>query len=99
MTNIQTPFLEFIELLARHLKELEQAYPERYSTDWPFVRYLRRVAKRAMASTSPREVSGAMRGFLRFYVDSIDARSDLGARYVEVLEAHRRALRLERPEG
>ena len=93
---IQTPFLEFRELLALYIKELESAWPERHSTDYYCLVYLRRVSKRAHACSSPRDVSASVRGLIRFYVDSIEPGSELGRRCEAVIEAHREALRLER---
>ena len=98
MTNIQTPFLEFRELLARHIKEMEAQYLERYSIDWYLLRYLKRVSKRAMSTSSPRDVSNTVRGLIRFYVDSIEAGSTIGRRCEEVITFHRRAVRLQRRE-
>ena len=97
-TYVQTPYLEFRELLQQQVKELEKARPERYSTEWFYWRYVRRLSKRALAATSPRDLNGAMRGFIRFYVDSIEAPSALAERFEAVLSAHRHALRLERVE-
>lgn len=96
MTEIQTPYLEFREVLALHIKEIEAQYVERHSIDWYFSRYLKRVSKSAMSTSSPHEVSGAVRGLIRFYVDSIDAGSALGQRLEEVVSFHRRAVRLYR---
>ena len=98
MTDIQTPFLEFRETLARHVKEMDEQYVERYSVDWFFLRYLKRVSKRAMSTSSPRDVNAAVRGLIRFYVDSIEVDSSLGRRCEEVIGFHRRAVRLHRQE-
>ncbi|MEM7540438.1 MAG: hypothetical protein AAF384_02510 [Pseudomonadota bacterium] len=98
MGYIQTSFLEFRETLERHIKEMERDYPERYTTDWYFMRYLKRIDMHAHRVDSPRDVSGSMRGLLRFYVDSVEPGSTLAERFEEVLDAHRFALRTERRE-
>ncbi len=98
MTEIQTPFLEFREILALHIKEIEAQYVERHSIDWYFLSYLKRVSKSAISTSSPHEVSGAVRGLTRFYVDSVDAGSTLGRRFEEVVSFHRRAVRLYQRE-
>jgi hypothetical protein len=98
MTDIQTPFLEFREALARHIREMETQYVERHSIEWYLLHYMKRVSKRAMSTNSPAEVNGAVRGLVRFYVDSIDQDSSLGRRCAEVVGFHRRALRLYRRE-
>ena len=96
MAYIQTSFLEFRELVQRHVREIEIAQPERYTTEWFFLRYLRRLRSRAYGYDSPRECSSLMRGLTRFYVDSVEGVSPLGNRFEEILEAHRYALRTER---
>lgn len=95
MTYVSTGLVEFRETLARHIKDLERNYPERYGTEWFFLRYLQRLQRRAQAVTTAREMSEAMRGLTRYYVDRVDADTPLAARYDEVLYAHRHALRLE----
>ncbi len=92
---VSSACVEFRETLARHIKELSRADPERHSVEWFFLRYLRRVAKRAEATAKASEVSAAIRGLMRFYVDSIAANSALTERFEDVLAAHRHALRAE----
>ncbi len=98
MSNIQTPFLEFREVLARHIKEMEAEYLERDSIDWYLLRYLKRISKRAMSTSAPNEVNAPVRGLIRFYVDSIDTGTAQEQRCEEVIEFHRRAVRLHRRE-
>jgi hypothetical protein len=95
---IQTPFLEFRELVARHIRELEKEDAPRYSGDWFFLRYLRRVHRQALRTEVPRGVDSAMRGLIRYYVDGVDAGSPLAGRFDEILRAHARACRLHRAE-
>lgn len=95
MTLIGTGLVEFRETLARHIKQLRQSDPERYSTEWFFLRYLQRLERRAQAVDTARELMGPMRGLTRYYVDRVDVDSPLAPRYDEVLAAHRHALRLE----
>ena len=92
---VSSACVEFRETLARHIKELTRSEPERHSVEWFFLRYLKRVAKRAEDTPMASEVSGAMRGLLRFYVDSAAQNTALTARFEDVLAAHRHALRVE----
>ena len=92
---VSSACVEFRETLARHIKELTRAEPERHSIEWFFLRYLKRVAKRAGATPQASEVSGAMRGLIRFYVDSVARNAALTERFEDVLAAHRHALRAE----
>ena len=95
MSLLPTAFVELRAVLARQIKDLNAQYPEPHSTTWFFLRYLRRVARRADAGISPRECNGAMRGLIRFYIDCIEPTSDLAWRFEEILAAHRKALRSE----
>lgn len=92
---VSTACVEFRETLARHIKELTRADPERHSIEWFFLRYLKRVARRAEDTPLATEVSGAMRGLIRFYVDSAAQDAALSERFEDVLAAHRHALRAE----
>ncbi len=92
---VSSACVEFRETLARHIKELMRGEPERHSIEWFFLRYLKRVAKRAEETPLASEASGAMRGLIRFYIDSIDQKADLTERFEDVLAAHRHALRVE----
>ena len=92
---VSSACVEFRETLARHIKELTRSDPERHSIEWFFLRYLRRVAKRADESPKASDASGAIRGFTRFYVDSVTHNSALSERFEDVLAAHRHALRAE----
>ena len=94
MARISTAFVEFRALLARHVRELEQAYPERYSTTWFFLRYLKRVQRQAEGPT-PRACDRATRGLVRFYCDMADSEQALAERFDEVYFAHRNAVLLE----
>ncbi len=93
---IASSFVEFRELLQRHVRELEADYPERYSHAWYFLRYVKRVRTRAIAGDSPRDCASAMRGLTRYYVDAVEDGSPLALRFEEILECHRYALRTER---
>ena len=93
---VTSAWVEFRETLARHIKALLRADAERYSIEWYFLRYLRRLATLAETTPHASEVNGAMRGLTRFYVDSLAAQHPaLAERFEDVLAAHRHALRAE----
>lgn len=106
MTRLSTPLVELRALLARHIAEIERGYPDRHSTAWFFLRYLKRVQRHAEGS-SPRDCDRAIRALTRFYVDMDAAETDLARRFDEVYFAHRNAVlaerrtedRARRPEG
>lgn len=92
---VSSAWVEFRETLARHIKDLTRSNAERYSVEWFFLRYLQRLATLAQATPDAREVSGAMRGLTRFYVDCLAQNAALTERFEAVLAAHRHALRAE----
>ena len=92
---VSSAWVEFRETLARHIKALTRADLERYSVAWFFLRYLQRLATLAQATPQASEVSGAMRGLTRFYVDCLAQNAALTERFEAVLAAHRHALRAE----
>ena len=92
---VSSAWVEFRETLARHIKALVGADAERYSIEWYFLRYLRRLARLAEATPHASEVNGAMRGLTRFYVDSLTQHPALAERFEDVLATHRHALRVE----
>jgi hypothetical protein len=96
MAYVSSAFVEFRELLQRHVKQLQKPYPERYSTEWFFLRYVRRLDFDAQSDEAPQACNSAMRGLTRFYVDQVAEHSELAVAFEEILECHRYALRMER---
>ncbi len=96
MAELQTHFDEFRVVLVRHIKELEAHKPDAQTTPWYLLRYMRRIHSKVVVSTSPREVENTIRALIRFYLDAIDAGSELEERCKQIIEFHRRSLRLER---
>ncbi|MEQ8233048.1 MAG: hypothetical protein RLW61_20945 [Gammaproteobacteria bacterium] len=95
MARITSGHVELREVIARNVAELEHEYPERHSTAWFFLRYLKRVQRHA-EGPSARGCDRAMRALTRFYVDMDDAETDLARRFDEVYFTHRNAVVLER---
>ena len=89
---------EFRDQLRRHVRELEESDLEPDSNEWYFLWYLYRLRRTALANRSPRACSSIMRGFLRYFVDSIDEHSPMAERFREIYESHRHALRTEHLE-
>jgi len=96
MPELQAHFDEFRVVVVRHIRELNAARPESQTTEWYLLRYLRRVHKKTVVSTSPREVDNTIRALIRFYLDAVGEDTLLEHRIKEVLASHRRSLRLER---
>ena len=96
MAELQTNFDECRVVLARHIKELTDARPVAQSTGGYLLKYLRRIHRKVVVSTSPRECENTIRALIRFYLDAIDEGSALEAVCMDVLQFHRRSLRNER---
>jgi len=88
-------FGEFRLIVIQHIKEIEADNPENQSTEWYLIKYLKRIEKTANPPTSPGRVENSIRALIRFYVDMIEERSDLGERCRQVNEQYRKALRRE----
>lgn len=83
-------------VVVEQIRELTALRSEAQTTEWHFLKYSRRVHKKVVVSTSPREVDNTIRAFIRFRFDAIDGGSELGLGCKNVLQFHRRSLRLER---
>jgi hypothetical protein len=94
--ELQAHFDEFRIVLQKHIRELRTADPEDQSTAWYLLKYLLRIHKKVVISTSPREVENTIRALLRYYLDAIDEGSNLEERIKEILMFYHRSLRLER---
>ena len=88
-------FGEFRLIVIQHIKEIEADNPEYQSTEWYLIKYLKRIEKTANPPASPGRVENSIRALIRFYVDMIEERSDLGERCRQVNEQYRKALRRE----
>ena len=86
-------FGDFRQLVIRHYKEIAAGDPEFQSTEWFLLRYLKRIGNATDPSATPGQVENSMRGFIRFYVDMIDEKSELGRRCVRIHEEYRKTLR------
>ena len=86
-------FGDFREMIIRHYKEIAAGDPEFQSTEWFLLRYLKRISDAADPPVTPGRLENSMRGFIRFYVDRIDERSDLGVTCVSIYTEYRKTLR------
>lgn len=89
-------FGDFRRVVINHYKEIEAENPGFQSTEWFLLRYLRKIEKFTNPPTSPGKVEGSMRGFIRFYVDSVDEKSPLGERCINIYDEYRKTLRESR---
>lgn len=89
-------FEDFRLLVLQHAREIESVVAGSHTPEWFLLRYLRRIARAAAEPDSPGRIEGSMRSLIRFYVDNLDAGSDLGQRCTLLYEEYRRTLRERR---
>ena len=86
-------FGNFRTYLRQHIKKIEAIEHEVDSTEWFLLRYLRRVVSSIEAESGPGRVEGSMRSLVRFYVDNVDERSELGDQCIKIYDEYRKTLR------
>lgn len=88
-------FGDFRKYVIEHYKAIQAKEPDYQSTEWYLLRYLKRIEKNTNPPTSTGRVESSMRGFIRFYVDRVDDKSELGDRCLKIYAEYRRVLRSE----
>jgi hypothetical protein len=88
-------FGEFRKIVVLHIREIGERNPEYQSTEWFLLQYLKRIEKNTIPPASFGKVENSMRALIRFYVDMIDERSELGERCRLINGEYRRVLRKE----
>jgi len=86
-------FGDFRAVVIQHIKQIEKLDYEADSIEWFLLRYLRRLVKSTEIGDAPGRVEGTMRSLVRFYVDNIDQRSELGDQCMKIYEEYRKTLR------
>lgn len=86
-------FGHFRVVVVEHIKQIEDSQPTSHTTEWFLLRYLKRIVKNIDEPASPGKVEGTVRSLVRFYVDNIDEKSELGDRCTRIYEAYKKALR------
>ncbi len=86
-------FGDFRLYVIKHIKEIEQAEIEAYTTEWFLIRYLKKISKVADGNIEYNIVEGPIRSLIRFYVDNIDDKSELGDRCKKIHIEYRNLLR------
>ena len=76
-----------------HIKEIDATSPESHSTEWFLLKYLNRIVIKTDPPSQFEQVEGTIRSLIRFYVDNIEEKSELGDRCVQIYEEYRRVLR------
>ena len=80
-------------MVSGYIKQIRESDPEAYSTEWFLLKYLKRIEKKTEPPSRTGRVEGTVRSMVRFYVDNIDEKSDLGDICIKIYNEHRRVLR------
>ena len=89
----ETYFGDFRVFVIEHIKQIEKLDYDADSLEWFLLKYLRRVVKSTETGDASDRVDGSMRSLVRFYVDNIDERSELGDQCIKIYEEYRKTLR------
>jgi hypothetical protein len=80
-------------MVCEYTKQISKTDPESHSTEWFLLKYLKRIEKKTQPPSSIGQVEGTIRSMVRFYVDNIDEKSELGDICVKIYNEHRKVLR------
>ena len=86
-------FGDFRVYVLGHIKEIQKAEIDAYTTEWFLIRYLNKITKVTDGSIEYIHVEGPIRSLIRFYVDNIDEKSELGERCKKIHSEYRKLLR------
>lgn len=83
-------FGDFHLFVVQQIKDIEKTDIESYTTEWFLIRYLKKITKLTIAGNLENSrIEGVMRALIRFYVDNVDERSELGERCIKIHNKYR----------
>ncbi len=86
-------FGDFHDYVLEHIRDIEGPDLESYTTEWFFIRYLKKITKITIeGNLKYTRVEGPMRSLIRFYVDNIEEQSELGERFIKIHNKYRALL-------
>jgi len=91
MKNIY--FGDFRIVVINHIKDIDAINPESHSIEWFLLKYMKRIVKYCEYTDRPGQIESSVRALVRFYVDNIDKKSELGYKCINIYEAYREVLR------
>ncbi len=86
-------FGDFRVYVLGHIKEIEKVEIESYTTEWFLIRYLKKITRLTEGTAESSHIEGPIRSLIRFYVDNIEEKSDLGERCKKIHNEYRTLLR------
>jgi hypothetical protein len=91
MRNIY--FGDFRAMVVEYIKQIDNTHPDLQSTEWFLLRYLRHIVKVTEPPAEAGKVEGAVRSLVRFYVDNINEKTELGRICLNIYDEYRKVLR------
>ena len=95
MTEKEPYFADFRLHVLEHIRLIEGQEYESHSTEWFLLRYLKRIEKCANPPSRRGDMENAIRALIRFYVDNLEERSDLGTRCQTIYNEYRKCIRYQ----
>jgi hypothetical protein len=92
-------FGDFRVVVINHIKEINTDNPGAQSPEWFLLKYLNRIVKNTELPSSAGKIEGSMRALIRFYLDNIEEKSNLGNRCLHVYEEYRKAVKQHQETG
>lgn len=86
-------FDSLMVMVSEYIKQIGNTDPESHSTEWFLLKYLKRIERKTEPPSRAGHVEGTVRSMVRFYVDNIDEKSDLGDMCIKIYNEHRKVLR------
>ena len=82
-----------------HIREIQRNDIKAYTTEWFLLRYLKKITDIIEKKEEYNRVEGAIRSLVRFYVDNIDEKSELGDRCRKIHRRYHKLLRQKQSYG
>ncbi len=95
MTAKEPYFADFRLYVIEHIKAIEQQNYASHSIEWFLLRYLNRITKKANPPSRRGDMDNAIQALIRFYVDNLDEKSEMGERCQKIYNEYRKCLRTQ----
>lgn len=86
-------FADLRLFVIEQIKFIESRDYESHSTEWFLVRYLKRIEKHTNPPSRKGQVDNSIRALIRFYVDNLDEKSELGECCQKIYDEYRKTIR------
>ena len=70
----------------QQIKEIDATNPESHSIEWFLLKYLNRIVIKTDPPSQLGQVEGSIRSLVRFYVDNVEEKSELGDKFTRNIQ-------------